>query len=142
MNTNPVPGNLHQMVCFAASNSIPKAVQRNSFIVNEVAREFEIATDETILTTLLNNLLSEVVQHTKDSCIRIKAKEYDDIICVVIKDNSMFSNYSATGNLAKIKQLAKKMKGSLSIRNMEHKFTTILISFPTNPNFIADLDNN
>jgi len=132
MNTNPVPGNLHQMVCFAASNSIPKAVQRNSFIVNEVAREFEIATDETILTTLLNNLLSEVVQHTKDSCIRIKAKEYDDIICVVIKDNSMFSNYSATGNLAKIKQLAKKMKGSLSIRNMEHKFTTILISFPTN----------
>jgi hypothetical protein len=57
MNTNPLPGNLHQMVCFAASNSIPKAVQRNSFIVNEVAREFEIAADETILTTLLNNLL-------------------------------------------------------------------------------------
>ena len=142
MDINPLPGNLHQMVCFAASNSIPKAVQRNSFIVNEVAREFEIATDETILTTLLNNLLREVVQHTKDSCIRIRAKEYDDIVCVVIKDNGMSSNYNATGNLAKIKELAKKMKGSVSIRNMEHKFTTILISFPTNSNINAGLENN
>ena len=72
-----IPKNLHQLVGNAVDNSMPTAVQRNSFIVNEVLREFQIATDEKILATILNSLLSTVVSHTKHSCIRIKAKEYD-----------------------------------------------------------------
>jgi len=128
-----LPKNLHQLVSLAVENSVLTAVQRNSFIVNDVPREFQIATDEKILAAILNSLLITVVNHTKHSCIRIKAKEYDDIICVFIRDNSTYSDYASTSNLEQVKLLAKKMNGNVSIRNMEDKFTSILLSFPNFP---------
>ncbi len=125
--------NLHQLVDQAAGNSIPKAVKRNSFIVNEVPREFQVASNEKILATILNNLLSSVVSNSKHSCIRIKANVYGDIICLCIKDKSNFSDNTVNGKLDQVKQLVKKLRGSVIIRNMEDKFTTILLSFPNNP---------
>ena len=125
--------NLHHLVDQAAGNYIPKAVKRNSFIVNEVPREFQVASNEKILATILNNLLSSVVSHSKHSCIRIKANIYGDIICLCIKDNSNYSDNAVNGKLDQVKQLVKKLRGSVIIRNMEDKFTTILLSFPNNP---------
>ncbi len=125
-----IPKNLHQLVGLTTGNLMPSAVQRNSFIVNEVSRKFIILTNEKILSIVLNSLLSTVVSHTKHGCIRIKAKKHDDIICVSIRDNSSFSNYADTRSLEKVRLLAKKMNGSVSIRNIEDKFTTILLSFP------------
>ncbi len=133
ISTTTASKNLHQLVDMAAGYSIPKAVKRNSFIVNEVPREFQIASDEIIVSAILNNLLSSVVSHSKHSCIRIKANLYDDIVCLSIKDNSNFSNYADNENLAQVKQLVQKLKGSVIVRNMEDKFTTILLSFPNYP---------
>jgi hypothetical protein len=126
----PILKNLHQLVGLAVGNSMSAAVQRNSFIVNEVPREFHIGTDEKILSTVLNSLLNTVVSNSKHSCIRIKAKEYEDIIFVSVRDYSSPGNYDINGNLEEVKMLAKKMNGSVSIDNLETKFTTILLSFP------------
>jgi len=125
--------NLFQLVRIAADKSKLTAVQRNSFIINDVPRDFQIISDESILAAILNNLLSTVVSNTENSCIRIKATEYEDIISIYIRDNSSYSNYAVNANLEQAKILARKMNGSLTIRNMEEKFTTILLSFPNFP---------
>jgi len=125
--------NLFQLVRIAADKSKLTAVQRNSFIINDVPRDFQIISDESILAAILNNLLSTVVSNTENSCIKIKATEYEDIISIYIRDNSSYSNYAVNANLEQAKILARKMNGSLTIRNMEEKFTTILLSFPNFP---------
>ena len=127
-----LPKNLHQLVGLIAGNSMPTAVQRNSFIVNEVPREFHIATDERILATVLSSLLNTVVRNSKHSCIRIKAREYEDVLFVTVRDNGL-SDYSINENLEEVQQLAKKMNGSVSIENVKDKFITILLSFPNFP---------
>lgn len=125
--------NLHKLVSMTAGNLIPTAVQRNSFIVNDIPRDFQIVTDEVILANILNCLLSTVVSHSKHSCIRISAKEYGDIIFVSVRDNGSFSDYTVSGNLEEANLLAKKMNGAVSIRDKQDKFTTILLSFPNFP---------
>ena len=128
----PHPKSLHQLVGVAVGNVLPAAVRRNSFIVNEVPRNFVIQTDEAILSKVLDDLLSMVTSHSKHSCIRIKAKEYEDIIFVSVKDNNSLVDYKVSDNLEAVKQLARGMNGSVNIENID-KTTTILLSFPNFP---------
>ena len=124
---------LHQLVNFAAANSRLSAVERHSFIINEVTPGLQIAMDEKILVSVLNQLLSTVVNNTKHSCIRIEAKEYDDVIFITVKDNSSFADLSVSPNFAQIKLLAMKLNGSIRIVSKEKKMTSILLSFPNFP---------
>ena len=121
---------LHEIVKMATGNLRLTAVKRHSFIINEVSPEFQIETNEILLTTLLNELLSAVVSNTNHSCIRIDAKEYDDVIFLTVKDSSSIVNGTVAPNLDAIKTLARKMNGSISISNTNNKINTILLSFP------------
>ncbi len=138
MNPQPEPGisilpkNLHQLIGLIAGNSMPTAVKRNSFIVNEVPREFQIGADESTLAIVLDSLLSTVASNSKHSCIRIKAKEYEDILFVSVRDNSLYS-YTLDTDLAMIQALAKKINGTITVENVKEKFTTIILSFPNFP---------
>ncbi|MEO5889819.1 MAG: hypothetical protein ABIQ31_06170 [Ferruginibacter sp.] len=128
-----IPKNLHRLVGLAAGNSMPMAVQRNSFIVNEVPRDFQIANNEHLLAAALDSLLSTVVRNSKHSCIRVKAREYDDIIFVSVRDNNSPDAYAVNGNLEEVKVLVQAMNGSVSVENNGDEFTTILLSFPNFP---------
>ena len=110
-----LPKNLHQLVGLLAGNSMPTAVQRNSFIVNEVPREFQIAADENILANVLQSLLTTVVNTSRHSCIRVQAKEYEDIIFVSVRDNTSINDYTENPNLEKAQILARKMNGNVMI---------------------------
>ena len=127
-----LPKNLHQLIGLIAGNSMPTAVKRNSFIVNEVPREFQIATNETTLAIVLDSLLNAVVSNSKHSCIRIRAKEYEDILFVSVRDTSL-NSYAIDNELAMIQLLAKKMNGTVTVENVKDKFTSILLSFPNFP---------
>ncbi len=138
MSTNtqsgPIPvlitKSLQKMVNLAAGNLRLTAAERHSFIVNEVSAEFQIETNEIILTTLLNELLSAVVTNTKNSCIRIEAKEYDDVVFLTVKENSGNANGTVALNLEAIKILAMKMNGAITVSNTGNKINSILLSFP------------
>jgi hypothetical protein len=121
---------LHRMVNLAAGNLRLTAVNRHSFIINEVSPEFQIETNEHTLAILLNQLLTMVVGNSNHSCIRIEAKEYDDVIFVTVRDNSSFVNGSVAPNIDDIKTLARKMNGAISISNTGNKLNSILLSFP------------
>ncbi len=139
MTTSPNPSltatskNLHQLVSGATDYAIGTAVQRNSFFVNEVPPQFQVETDEQVLSLVLHQLLNTIVCHTRNSCIRIKAQEYEDIIFISIRDNSSYSDYTTNDKLSEAKLLAKKMNGNIIVRNLEDRFTNVLLSFPNFP---------
>lgn len=134
IQSGPIPvlitKSLQKMVNLAAGNLRLTAAKRHSFIVNEVSSEFQIETNEIILTTLLNQLLSAVVSNTNHSCIRIEAKEYDDVVFVTVKENSGIVNGSVVLNLDAIKILAMKMNGAITVSNTGNKINSFLLSFP------------
>ncbi|MBC7886260.1 MAG: HAMP domain-containing histidine kinase [Ferruginibacter sp.] len=125
--------NLHQLVASIAGNLLQTSVKRDSFIVNEITPEFQIATDEKILATVLNSLLSSIVNHTKQSCIRVKASAYEDIIFVSVREAGIFNTAAITGDLEHVKLLANKINGNVTMQIMENKFTDIQLSFPNFP---------
>jgi len=122
--------NLHQMIDQAASNLRLTAVNRHSFIINEVSPEFQIETNESTLAILLNQLLSKVVGNSSNSCIRIEAKEYDDVIFLTVKSNGSFVTDTAPPDIDDIKTIAREMNGAISINNTGNKLNSILLSFP------------
>lgn len=127
------PKTLDYLVSLLATSVLPTAVRRKSFIVNEIPREFHIAADENMLASVLGSLLHTVVTHTENSCIRIAAKEYGDIILVHLKDSSNFNNYAVANDLQQVQALAKKMGGCVSITSRREENTVIAFSFPNIP---------
>ena len=121
---------LHHLVNMAAGSVRSIAVNRHSFIINEVSPEFQIETNESILIIILNQLLGTVVGNWNQSCIRIEAKEYDDVIFLTVKDNSSFASGTVAPDIDAIKTLARKMNGTISISNTDNKINSVLLSFP------------
>ncbi len=121
---------LHHLVNMAAGSVRSIAVNRHSFIINEVSPEFQIETNESILIIILNQLLGTVVGNSNQSCIRIEAKEYDDVIFLTVKDNSSFASGTVAPDIDAIKTLARKMNGTISISNTDNKINSVLLSFP------------
>ncbi|MFY7839357.1 MAG: hypothetical protein ACOVP7_03725 [Lacibacter sp.] len=64
---------LKQVVAHVATALLPIAVLRNSFFVNDVAPDVQLASDETVVASAIKKLLLEEVLHTHDACIRISA---------------------------------------------------------------------
>ncbi|MEP7165409.1 MAG: hypothetical protein ABI741_11985 [Ferruginibacter sp.] len=128
------PKTIHQLVRLIASNALPSAARNNSFIVNEVPETFQIITDENILATVLSRLLYSLVNHAENCCIRVTAKEYDDIIFVYMKSTRGFDNDAIDSDLQQAQAYAKKMNGNVGLSRDEEKVTGIVFSFP-NMNF-------
>jgi hypothetical protein len=124
---------LHQLVNFAAASSRLAAVQRHSFIINEVTPGLQIVTDENLLAKVLNQLLNTIVNNTKHSCIRIAAKEYDDVIFVSVKNSSGFADLTVAPNFVQATLLARKLNGRIAINKNENNTNSILLSFPNFP---------
>ena len=127
------PKTLDYLVSLLATSVLPTAVRRKSFIVNEVPGEFYISADENMLASVLSSLLHTVVTHTENSCIRIAAKEYGNVILIHVKDSSNFNNYAVASDLQQIQALAKKMGGCVSITSRREENTIIAFSFPNMP---------
>lgn len=121
---------LHQIVNQLAGNLRLSAIKRNSFIINEVSTTLQIESNKNLLSSLVNQLLISVVDSSNQGCIRIGAKEYDDVIFITIKDNSGMLNGTLDSNLDNIKTLARKMYGTLTINKTDNTINSILLSFP------------
>jgi|SRR5882724_10541700 len=125
---------LDQLVSLLAAGSLPTAVRRKSFIVNDVPHALSITTDENMLATVLGSILHTVVCHTENSCIRIAANVYDKIVQVSMQDSSNCFNSDVVANeLQQVQALAEKMGGYLSMNSKLQKVTSIAFSFPNLP---------
>ncbi|MBS1573721.1 MAG: HAMP domain-containing histidine kinase [Bacteroidetes bacterium] len=109
------------------------AVHQNSFFVNEVPASLAIAADKKMVVDLLRNLFSLVTNYCRNTCIKISAKAYHDVIVMHIKDTSTFNNTIPTVELQNLQTGADKIGGLLEITSQRKKETTIAFSFVNQP---------
>lgn len=132
-SSEPATKTLDQLISLLANSALPTAVQKKSFIVNDVPEKLAITADENMLASVLGSLLHTVVNHADNSCIRIGANVNGNNVLVNVKDSSN-NYYSLADDLRQVQQLAQKMSGYVSVSERHEKSVTITFSFPNIPN--------
>ena len=112
---------------------IAKAGQNKRCFVNEIPDHLQLETDPQMLGPVLNGLFLSVVSHAKESCIRIAAKVYGNVVLLKVKDSNGPDIYGIEDELKKLNTIAEKMKGSVNVTGKNKILTTITIGFPNLP---------
>lgn len=120
---------LQELVDRLVTGELAAALQKESFIVNEVPGELVIATDENMLTGVLKGLLHTVVSNARNSCIRVAAKVYGDIVLVHVRDTRRANSKTIMEQLGEIQSLAEKVGGCVTVCNQQEEAITLAFSF-------------
>ncbi len=123
---------LQQILRQLLANYQPVAVKQKSFFINDVPAGLTITTDTNTLSTLLGSLLYMTARLCRDTCIKISAKAYHDVVLVHIKDTSTFNSYAILSELQHLQLLAGKIGGYVELTSQRKKETTIAFSFINN----------
>jgi hypothetical protein len=128
---NPAHGplELRTIISRLATATIPYAVQKQSFLVNEVSPGLKVNADEHMLAAVFGSLLNTVISCSSDCCIRISAKLYGRVALIHLKENPGINNFHARRKLKEVQQLAEMFGGTVSIGNGEDGSTSIVFSF-------------
>ena len=106
----------------------PAAVRQNSFIVNDISPAIVITTDENLLAAVINDLLAIVVSRNKNSCIRITAKPFSNLVLLHIKDQNNNIRETTINDYDDLQPLASKVGGCITISNKKKDSATLALS--------------
>jgi hypothetical protein len=120
---------LHELVTLLADSLAFAAVRNKSFILNDVPENIIIETDPDLVESALGKLLKMVIGHTENSCIRITAKTFGNVVLLHIKDDGCLCYDSMSQNLNSIQSLAERMGGYVGFTSFRNRLTTIALSF-------------
>lgn len=108
-------------------------VKKQSFFVNDVQDWLPLKANKKVVTNVLDFLLRNVLHETSNSCIRITAKEYSQVILIHI-DDMHERDYSTDSIISdQILVEAKKIGGIVEITRQQKNHTVIAFSFPNIP---------
>ena len=126
------PG-LHELTAQLVNAFIPRASSNKSFFVNDIPVKLSLRTNQEMLASVLSGLLSAVVTHSKESCIRLSAKIYGNIVLMQVKDSASSNIRAVKNEVRKLQPIAEKMLGSVSVTSQRKNLTTITFGFPNLP---------
>lgn len=124
---------LSQLVGRLTGDYLPVAVQNRSFFVNEVPTDMMVDHNRDWIASVISGLLSAVVMHAKDTCIRLSARKYGHVMVLEIQESGCISSYALACGLQDVQNLAAKIGGTLSISIQKSSSTKIAFSFPNLP---------
>ena len=113
------------------------AVRHKSFFVNDIPEEILISADKNIVSSIVANLLRIVSRNADNSCIRVSAKTYHNVILMQVTDSNTCNNYAIKASLLHVEPLIGKIGGFIDINNHRQKSTTIHFSFSNIPGIAA-----
>lgn len=120
---------LSEMVDDVIKSCAPLALDSHHFIVNEVPKNLLVKTDNRIIVGLFNGLLQSVINHSKNSYIRISAKVYTDILILHVRDYNIMGLSSGVYQLQHLDPLVKKVRGFLGVTSHRQGESTVALSF-------------
>jgi hypothetical protein len=109
------------------------AGRNKSYFVNDIPDQLYIDTNSEIIASILSGLLAAVVNNAKESCIRISAKIYGNVILVHVKDYNSINYYPVENGLQELQSLAEQVGGCVSVTSQRHNIATFAFSFPNLP---------
>jgi hypothetical protein len=108
-------------------------VRKQSFIINEVQQYIPLNADRLVVTNVLDHLFQNVLRVTGNSCIRISAKEYSQVMLIHIYDTHE-NEYGAENIVSDLIRVeAKKIGGFVGVTRQQKNQTVIAFSFPNIP---------
>jgi len=124
---------LHELTTQLVNTFIPTASLNKSFFVNDIPARLPLETNQQMLASVLSGLLSAIVTHAKESCIRLSAKIYGNVVLVQVKDSASSNTYAVENEVRKLQPIAEKVFGSVSVTSQRKNLTTISFGFVNLP---------
>jgi hypothetical protein len=128
----PING-LHEVVDSLVKSLPADAAGNKSFFVNEIPGHLLLGRDPQVVASLLGGLLSTVVSYAKDSCIRLSAKLYGNIILVRVNSSGDVSINGIDRYLQTLLPFAERMRGAIGFTTQRNNTTTICFGFSNLP---------
>jgi signal transduction histidine kinase len=130
-NNNSAKTVLQNAVDRLINSLAPVAIRNRSSFVNDIPAKLDIGNDENTVISVISGLLRSVINNSRESCIRISAKEmYGKMVTVSVKDSNSYNTYAVACSLQDVVPLAEKMGGRLDIISEKEKVTTFAFRFP------------
>src|SRR5262249_22865071 len=82
----PCKNSLNTLVKQLVANYQPVAVKQNSFFINDVPPHLQLHADKQVLATILGSVLYVTARCGRDTCIKLTAKAYHDVLLLHIVD--------------------------------------------------------
>lgn len=128
----PPTGQLKTLVDKILYSVLAGSVKRRNLVINDVPIGLPMATDENFMALILGNLLSDIVSHTENDCIRISAFQNGLLAVISMKNNRITYDESFVLRVETLQVLAQKMGGVIKIDKNEGHGTMLAISFTGN----------
>jgi hypothetical protein len=125
-NANSV--SLHCLVDRLMESFVPLAVSKHSFIINDIHPGLSMEADEQVLAFVVGNLLKNMINSSKNVCIRVEAVRKDNCLQVRVRNNGNYFYSTIANSFGPIVAAAKKLGGYIDIYNQQHEGTVITLS--------------
>ena len=120
---------LHKMISHLLCHFQKKAVLQQSFLVNDVSQDFYVSTDKNTLAKAISHLFNSLIPKTRNSCIRVSAKRYSNIILLRISNTNGAIGMINNNCWHEIKIMADWLGGCILMDEVRQKPSNITFSF-------------
>src|SRR5258706_16054001 len=122
---------LNRLVARLLVSFQPVAVLQKSFIVNDIPAGFQVNADKGDLLSVISYLLSSVIRKSPNSCIRVSAKRYNNIVLLRLKETNTNINHTRTFeyNWQQVNHFAEKLGGCIVVNELLKTSPTVTFSF-------------
>lgn len=128
----PQTGQLKTLVDQILYSLLAGSAKRRNLVINDVPVGLPMATDENFIALILGNLLSDIVSHTENDCIRISASKNGMLAVISMKSNTITFDKSFVLCIQTLQLIAQKMGGVIKIDKNEGHGTMLAVSFDGN----------
>lgn len=126
------PADLHEFTSGLLNTITTKAVLNKISFINDIPARLPLVTDPGMLTMMLGALLSVVIFHAKDNCIRLTAKAYGHVVMLYVTDH-LSDTPAVETEVCKLQPVAERMLCSVSVTSLKKDLTTVAFGFVNLP---------
>lgn len=121
---------LQQLVNNLVNESLSTAYHNKTRIVNEVAGDFVLGTNDENVVAVIKELLSVTIFNSSNGEIHVSAERYRDMVILLIEERNNNNGFALSFSIGSIEPEAAKIGGHIVIEGTRKKRTLITFSFP------------
>lgn len=121
---------LQQLVNNLVNESLSAAYHNKTRIVNEVAGDFVLGTNDENVVAVIKELLSVTIFNSSNGEIHVSAEKYRDMVILLIEERNNNNGFALSFSIGSIEPEAAKIGGHIVIEGTRKKRTLITFSFP------------
>lgn len=123
------PTRIHEVADNLVKSFLPEAVSNQNFFINDIPEHLQFQKDSQVVASVLGGLLSAIATYAKNSCIRLTAKLYGNVILIHVKNSNSFNCNVIQGRLQQLQLLAGKAQGSVGFTSHQNNITSVTFGF-------------